>query len=100
MYDLAIKMEQRRNVYLIFKEAINNAAKYANAGQVSVEIKQSGKGIKLVITDNGAGFIVEEADSGNGLYNMKQRAKELKGTLFISSKLLKGTKIELEFIPT
>lgn len=100
VYDLAIKMEQRRNVYLIFKEAINNAAKYANAGQVSVEIKQSGKGIKLVITDNGAGFIVEEADSGNGLYNMKQRAKELKGTLFISSKLLKGTKIELEFIPT
>ena len=49
-------MEQRKNFYLFFKEAINNAAKYSDAEKVSVCISQKDHHVEMNISDNGKGF--------------------------------------------
>jgi len=94
-YDVALDMEQRRDIFLIFKEAINNIAKYANATQVSVDMRIKGDKLSLIVKDNGIGFDVENADSGNGLNNMQKRAEKLKGKFYILSQQNTGTTISL-----
>jgi len=82
----------RKNIVLITKEAINNAAKYSKAGQLNIRMEMENHHIKLSITDNGIGF---EASShqGNGLANMRKRTEELHGIFLISSGPNKGTTI-------
>jgi signal transduction histidine kinase len=95
--------EQRRNAYLIFKEAVNNAAKYADATEVELFLALK-KGLLLMkITDNGKGFdlgsspLGSQAGSsgGNGLQNMYKRAEEIKGRVAVISGPGKGTSVEL-----
>jgi signal transduction histidine kinase len=93
--------EQRRNVYLIFKEAVNNAAKYAEATQVSMNLTIRRGILFLDIEDNGKGFLLSESGAasasggGNGLNNMRQRATDIKGKLQIHTEPGKGTKVSL-----
>ena len=98
--EISFNMEQRRNFYLFYKEAINNAAKYSKATSVSVKITFGLKSINMIIQDDGVGFNIQHADSGNGLYTMRQRANELKGEISIISELNKGTHVLLSFKPT
>jgi len=88
-------MEERRNFYLIFKEAINNLVKYSGATYVVIELKEEDKLIKLIIRDNGTGFNIEKVEKGNGLNNMKRRAKEIEAELLIDSSVDNGTTIWL-----
>ena len=53
---LKLTMEQRKNFYLFFKEAINNAAKYSEAEKVSVCIAQKDHTVEMSISDDGRGF--------------------------------------------
>lgn len=92
---LKMSMEQRRNVYMIFKEAINNIAKYANATKVEVHISQAKEGFRLVINDNGMGFNCQEIHDGNGLKNFKKRAAENFMDFKIQSEIGKGTDLEV-----
>lgn len=92
-------MEGRKNLYLIYKEALNNIAKYAQCNKVSIAVKQTGKGLLLKITDNGVGFDINEVRKGNGLSNMNKRASALNGHLTIDTAPGKGTSLILEFIP-
>ena len=100
----AIAPEQRKNIFLIYKEAINNIVKYAEATSVKVKVKVKENKLSLVIIDNGVGFdslsFVEgrgEAYNGNGLKNMKARAEEIKALFNVSSRINEGVKIELAF---
>ena len=95
--NVRLNMEQRRDVFLIFKEAINNAAKYSHCNNVIASFSQSGKTIHLSIVDDGDGFDVENADNGNGLKNMQRRARHLNGKIKFISQPLKGTSIFVEF---
>jgi signal transduction histidine kinase len=88
-------MEQRRDFYLIFKEALNNLVKYAQATEARVQIEASKTHIALTVTDNGTGFDAQHAKEGNGLQNMRQRAQRWKGQLSVVSKPEKGTTITL-----
>ncbi len=88
-------MTQRKNIYLIFKEALNNTAKYAEATHVSVHISYLNKQLQMLIRDNGKGFDTETVKRGNGLKNMQKRAQEIKGHLSIVSAPLAGTEIKL-----
>ena len=90
-------MHTRKNLYLIFKEALNNAAKYADCSAIDVDIKEDNGKVKMVIKDNGKGFDLESAKQGNGLANMRQRAAQMKGTLLIQSEKGSGTVITLVF---
>ena len=93
--DVKLDMEARRDFFLIFKEAINNIAKYARSGQVHVYVACHQQRLILSIKDDGVGFDVQAADSGNGLGNMQKRAENLKARLQVQSKPGEGTKITL-----
>ena len=88
-------MEQRKNVYLIFKEAINNAVKHAQATKVSVQITSSKEYMEMRIEDNGRGFDTGKVHQGNGLFNFQERAEEAEIDLKIESQMNVGTKIRL-----
>lgn len=97
-----LNMKQRKSVYLLFKEAITNISKYADASLVKVQIYRVKKMLILEIADNGIGFDLDEVSNkitmgGNGLPNMQRRAKELRGTLSIDTSKGKGTAIYLQF---
>jgi signal transduction histidine kinase len=81
---------------MIFKEAINNLAKYSNADHASVRLYKINKIFFLEVKDNGIGFNMQSVTGGNGLRNMKERAKNLNGRLTVLSGN-GGTKIILEF---
>lgn len=91
-----ITMERRQQVFLIFKEAVNNAVKYSQANKLSVFLEKEDHQIKLSVSDDGLGFDTEKISSSNGLKNMRERAKELKGTLHIQSSPGNGAIVELK----
>ncbi len=95
-----LPMEKRRNLYLIFKETINNSIKYAECKNLSVEIIYRQAIMKLTITDDGKGFDATQTYMGNGLYNLKKRAEEMDGTIEINSAFGKGTVVNLQFKTT
>lgn len=68
---------EKRNLYMIIKEAFNNSIKYAVATELSLRIAlQKGK-LYFEVKDNGKGFDSSKVFEGNGLKNMKARAREI-----------------------
>jgi signal transduction histidine kinase len=94
---LKLSMEQRKNIYLFFKEVINNVVKYSDASRVLVSIIKQGRYAEMKICDNGKGFNITEVASGNGMSSLKKRATELKGDFKITSQAKEGTSVELRF---
>lgn len=92
---LKLNMEQRRNIYLICKEAVNNAAKYSETGKISITSSVKNRELQLVIEDEGKGFDHSKTRRGNGLENMNNRAAELGGRLEIGSVANEGTTVKL-----
>jgi two-component system, NarL family, sensor histidine kinase UhpB len=90
-----LSLEDRRNLYLVFKESINNLVKYSNATNVDITLINDKDFIKLHIKDNGVGFNTSQENTGNGLKNMKRRADEMKASYRLESAIGKGTEIEL-----
>jgi signal transduction histidine kinase len=83
----------KRNILLIIKEAMNNIAKYSKATDAALQISIGDKNVGITITDNGVGFDINNGKKGNGLENMKQRAKELNGKFDIATASNNGTSI-------
>jgi signal transduction histidine kinase len=92
---LKMSMEQRRNVYMMYKEAINNIAKHAQATKVNVLISKAKEGFKLEISDNGKGFDYHINHEGNGLKNFQKRAEESFMQFKMKSEIGKGTELEM-----
>ena len=92
-----LKMDLRRNFYLIFKEAVNNVAKYSGASNAFVMIWNRDTNLKMTIRDDGNGFEINGMKAGNGLLNMQQRAGMMNARFNLESIPGKGTTIELEF---
>lgn len=89
----------KSNLYLIFKEAVNNAAKHAEATAVTVCLKHEASNLRMTITDNGKGMEAAVNGNGNpggnGLRNMRARATEMKTELQVDGVPGKGTTIQL-----
>lgn len=94
---LKLDMDKRRDLYLIFKEAVNNAVKYSECRKIIVRIMPQGQKVRMEITDDGKGFEVNQPVIGNGLSNMQLRAKQMKGNLQVVSAIGKGTTVRLVF---
>lgn len=101
---LNLGMHQRKNFYLIFKEAVNNALKHAACSIIKVNISYKRNVLELNIQDDGIGFdnqAVQDPSvrtlSGNGLSNIRHRASEMKADLGIESEPYKGTYLKLSF---
>ncbi|MDB5152086.1 MAG: histidine kinase, partial [Mucilaginibacter sp.] len=92
-----LNMDKRENFYLIFKEAVNNCAKYSHATNAFVAICDQQNNLKMIIRDDGNGFESNTVIAGNGLTNMRHRAELMKATFNIESIPGKGTTIELGF---
>lgn len=89
-------MTQRRDLYLIFKEAVNNLAKYSQAKNAFISVKTGDHHISLVVKDDGIGFDLNNIRDGNGMQNMQQRAKASGSIMSVHSNPRVGTIIELE----
>ena len=85
----------RKDYFLIFKEAINNLAKYSDCNNATISIQKIHQTIVTKIKDDGKGFNPELINSGNGVKNMRYRAKSLKGKFQIETQPGKGTEVTL-----
>jgi signal transduction histidine kinase len=101
--ELALGADVRRDVYLIFKECVNNLAKYAEASEAVIKVKFDANHLLIEIADNGRGFDAEQklnggaasGFGGNGLKNMRRRAENFGGAIEIESAIGAGTRIVL-----
>jgi signal transduction histidine kinase len=76
------------------QEALHNAVKYSGVAQFAVMLKMVASEVQLEVSDNGAGFDVEEAKgNGLGLVSMQERVHFVHGELFVESESGKGTRI-------
>lgn len=92
--DVELDPGVRRDIYLLLKEALNNALKYADARHLDVALRTGPEGFELHVKDDGKGFDTTEAsNSGNGLVNMASRAKRLGATWSLRSSPGAGTEI-------
>jgi len=93
--ELQLPVENRHNIYLFCKEAINNAVKYSNASILELGVYDFNHTIEFTIKDNGEGFDIATVKKGNGLMNMQKRTDDMKAKLCISSKINEGTVVQL-----
>jgi ligand-binding sensor domain-containing protein/two-component sensor histidine kinase len=94
--DLRTSTEIRREIYLIFKEAVSNVARHSGARQAKIELELVKDELILRVSDNGNGFDPAAGNGGNGLVHMRKRAAELKGVCQIWSSPGAGTIITLK----
>ena len=87
------EMEQRRNLFLMFKEMLHNAVKHAKATFIDISIEVLRKQLTLVVKDNGVGFDSEKIKRGRGLNSLQARATFLQGDLTIDSCPGNGTTV-------
>lgn len=88
-----LPVDVRENIYLVFKEAINNIAKHANACSVHVVFRNDTDQCSLLVVDDGKGWAGTERPSGHGTKNMKMRAARLGGRIeFVKDE---GTRVVL-----
>lgn len=112
----ALAPEARYHLFLIAKEALNNAVKHAHASEVRVGVKLAGASVILSVEDNGRGLagatrsarvagVVAKAEptsappqlvgSGRGVRNMRQRVAALGGEFELSSSAATGTRVRV-----
>jgi signal transduction histidine kinase len=94
---IPLEAEQRHELFLVFKEALNNIIKHSEATEVRISLRIEQDSIRLVVEDNGRGFDAAALpdDRGNGLPNMRNRLQRLGGSVEIHSEPGKGTRVEI-----
>lgn len=83
------------SMYRIIQEAINNAIKYAKATHIEVSFTKNQNQLLARVKDDGKGFDINNPDIGNGLLNMKKRAKDIAATYTLHSKENEGTVVSI-----
>jgi len=95
-----ISESERKNVYLIFKEFLNNSIKHAEPSKIELSFKKNNNKLIMKISDDGKGFDIESIKNksfgGNGLNNFKKRAELINAEMYFESKPGKGTTIEIK----
>jgi signal transduction histidine kinase/ligand-binding sensor domain-containing protein len=92
--DVKLSNEQRRNLFLVTKEALNNALKHSGATTIELKAEIMDDKIKLSVLDNGKGLDAGKRQAGgNGLKNMQQRMTDINGEIEWVSQLSKGTRV-------
>ena len=94
--ELPLEMGQRRNLFMFFQETLSNIARHSKASEVEISLMVESRQFDLRIIDNGVGFSETDLESnGNGLVNLKRRAKQLRGRCDISSSPGQGCTVSL-----
>ena len=92
-----LNMEQRRDCFLIFKEAINNIYKHANAKRVQIKVWIEKGHLHMNIQDDGKGFDTNTVTHRNGIKNIRNRIEKWKGHVTLKSIAGKGTVMQVNF---
>ncbi len=93
--DLKLGADMRREIFLVFKEAVNNIMRHSQCTQVEIDFCRERDWLWLRVSDNGKGLAACESGAGHGLLNMQARAKTLGGELCVTSTAGRGTAIAL-----
>jgi signal transduction histidine kinase len=96
--EFQLPVETCHNIYLLCKEAINNAVKYSHASFLELGAHHADHFIEFTITDNGEGFDISTIKKGNGLMNMQKRADEINARLCVRSTPHQGTVISFQWL--
>jgi two-component sensor histidine kinase len=95
--DQPVSTEERHNLFMAVKEALNNVLKHAGATEVRIGLSVVGRRLSMTIVDNGRGFTPERPPhTGNGLQTMRERLERIGGQLVLESKPGDGTRIRME----
>ncbi len=90
--------EEKRNLYMIIKESINNSIKYSTCENIQVSVNSSGRKLSFKIADDGVGFDNAKIIKGNGLKNIRYRSKEIGYRANITSSPGNGAVVEVDKI--
>jgi signal transduction histidine kinase len=88
-------MDQRKNLFLIYKEAVNNVVRHAHATRVTIQAGCEAGHWYLEVADNGTGTQPAPDHTGHGLQNMQVRAQEIGGMLTLTPGPGAGTQIRI-----
>lgn len=88
---LRLAPEVHRQLFLMFKESLNNLAKYAHCRSARVSVRRESGAVVFEVSDDGVGFDPATIKGGNGLRNLKERAAALRGSAEIVSETGRGT---------
>jgi signal transduction histidine kinase/ligand-binding sensor domain-containing protein len=80
--DIPVNGKNRRSVFLLVKESLNNVAKHAQCTTVKIRIGINDQ-LHIEIADNGKGFQKDNSSRGNGLNNMNKRVQAMRGQMDI-----------------
>jgi signal transduction histidine kinase len=94
-HDVRLGASVRREVFLIFKESVNNLVKHSGCTAADIEFQITADSLTLITRDNGKGFDSEQGRDGHGLQSMRERAAALGGRFEIASELGLGTTVTL-----
>jgi len=102
LQQVKLQPEERRHLFLIFKEALTNIARHAGCTSVLVRLTVVGHQLRAEINDDGKGFVAiprsepgANGRGGHGVENMRARAAQLRGRLKIDSTVGVGTRLTL-----
>jgi len=94
--DLALAADVRRDLLLVFKEAVNNIARHARCRRAEIDIRIDRDWLVLQVADDGEGLSPSnDRDDGHGLLSMQERATRMNGSLNVETSPGRGTKIVL-----
>jgi two-component system, NarL family, sensor histidine kinase UhpB len=93
---LHLDAQKRKDLYMVFKETINNAAKYSLCKNIDIILQYDGQSLQLEIKDDGIGFNPLQVKKGNGLKNMDERVRSMEGTLQYTTKEGTGTYVQMD----
>ena len=93
--ELKLSPESRRDVFMIFKEAVNNIVRHSDCVKADIEMRVENGWLVLEVSDYGKGFDVAKAGEGHGLSGMRRRAETSGSRLEIVSREDVGTTIRL-----
>ena len=93
--DLKLSADIRREIYLVFKEAVNNIVRHSQCTHAEIDFSCERDCLALRVSDNGTGLPASESGAGHGLLNMQARARTLGGEVSITSAAGRGTTIAL-----
>ncbi len=95
--DEGVPLDFKRDLFLMFKEILNNIVRHANASSVRIKLELVRGNLSLEVADDGDGFSTEDDGyrAGNGLRNLERRADSLGGKLKIRSGSGAGTTVQL-----
>jgi signal transduction histidine kinase/streptogramin lyase len=84
MENVGLALDWRRHLLLIFKEAMNNAAKHSGCTNVLLDMSCTNGLLSIRLQDDGKGFDPSASTNGQGLEGMRKRAEKIHGTLSIT----------------